>query len=290
MKKIFFLTLMAIFLPLILFAFVGCMKKPENKADYGPEVPMNEIRKAVDAVAPPDLYSMRKGQFVSIDESQVIDTQLPLTYYQRLDKVVGYDVVGDITTLTFDITTNELVDGKWVPFSLSNIPVSYKNTSILFQSTDVKSLATRTKKSSGLSLMSLKKQDEEVKKKVTYHNLTQETGVMPVPPAVSKQTDCGGLSELACKNGLRYIQVKFDRVIWDTEDHGTKTAMTFIYSADAPTYVYSWDDMNALEITNQIKTCAQTWVELDAGGGNKQTVPVLQCAEVRDFHFGQVSP
>lgn len=294
MKKIFFLTFVAITLPLVLLAFVGCMKKPEIKADYGPEIPITDIQKSIKDVAPPDIYSMRKGQYVSIDETQAIDVQIPITRAQRLDEITNFQdgTTTDgqpIGTLTFRVTLSELIDGKWNQSIQDNLNVSYlKNIATSAASTEV--LARKLKENSGLSIQSLKKMDAVSPVKVTYHNLTQETGVMPVPAAVSKQADCGGLSDLACKNGLRYIQVKFDRVVWDSDTHGTKTSLTFIYSSDIPTYVYDWSNMNELEITNQIKTCAQVWVEVDTGQESKQTVPVLNCAEVRDFHFGEITP
>ena len=295
MKRLLFLTFLAITLPLVLFAFVGCMKKPEVKADYGPEVPLTEIQKAVNDQAPPDIESIKKGQYVSLDETQAIDVQSSFTYYQRLDEVTNFSLSGNITTLTFRITTNELLDGKWTESVQDNMNVAYRNVPATAVPSALSSVGVSPHNiigtKSALSIQSLRKADAAAAKKITYHNLVREMGITPIPQAVAKQADCGGLNAQVCSSGLRFLKIKFDRVIWDSEEHGTKTTMTLTYSPDIPTYIYSWDDLTSdLEITNQLKTCAQSWIEIGNGSGGKQTVPVMNCAEVRDFQFGSDTP
>ncbi len=288
MKRILFLTVIAITLPLILFAFVGCMKNPELKADYGPKVTSEKIGEALNEGAELRPETIKMDQYVSLEGYMGIDTRPPETTYQRLDEVVKYEQPvqdGKIYSVaTFNVTTRELVNGGWKEYKLGNLGLVV----------DVKPVATtafqsRDTKESGLTIQSIQRLAAAAPEKYTFHNLTKESGVMPVPAAVSSRPDCGGLPEMVCRNGLRYVKVKFDQVYWETPDHGIKTAFTLISSSDVPTYIESWDNLNpednSLRVTNQIKGCGQTWMEL-SDGTNKQTVPVMNCMELRDFQFG----
>ena len=118
--------------------------------------------------------------------------------------------------------------------------------------------------------------------KVTYHNLKREDGFMPVPQVVASRPDCGGVKN--CSQGLRFVRVSFDRVVWETAEKGTKTNYRFTYSSDIPTYVYDWLPGDVYP-TNQIDSCAQTWVEV-SNGTQTQVVPVRECMEITDFQFG----
>lgn len=288
MKKIFLLTFIAITLPLLLFAFVGCMKKPEIKADYGPEVAISDIQKSINNQTTPDLESIKLGQYISLDETQAIDVQSPFSYYQRLDEVTNYENKDGVTKLHFKVTTNELIDGKWTATTQDDLPVFFKNakTTAINSLFEFKFLTANNSKNL-LTIESVRKSDAAAGKKITYHNLVEETGITPIPPSVSKKPDCGGLSAIICGSGLRFYRVKFDKVTWDSEEHGTKTTFTFTYSPDVPTYIDSWDNMaEGLSVTKQVRGCVQTWLEIDNGSGGKQTVPVQNCAELRDFQFG----
>lgn len=300
MKKVLFLTVLAIILPLFLFTFVGCMKNPEMTTDYGPETSIEDIQKSIGNDAPLELERIRAGQYVSIDETQVIDIQAPMTYYQRLDEVTSYSQEEGITKLHFNITTNELLDGKWKQTVQSNVPLFFRTENSL-PATPLLSPLSRSKLSAfqsndgsqGLTLQSLRKMASTSKKKVTFHNFSKDMGVMPIPRSVAAKADCGGLPTQICQSGLRFIRIKFDQVIWENETAGTKTALTFVYSPDIPNYIHSWDNMNPadneLYFTNQIRYCQQRWVEIESGNG-KQNVPVLACSEIRDFQFGKDNP
>lgn len=299
MRRLLLLTAIAITLPLLLFTFVGCMKKPDNQTNYGPEISLQKIQESIGNETPLDFRSIKKGQYISLDETQTVDIQAPLTYYQRADEVT--DLIKEnskdnkeiYTFGIFSVKTQELVDGTWKDSLLSNLGVGLyadpiSPTPMAITTNTRKKEAARTEY--GLSILSLQKLDATSEKRRTYHNLSRETGSMPIPPAVANQPDCGGLPEMVCRNGLRYLKIKFDIVDWDSETHGIKTAVTYIYSSDIPTYVSSWDnlnpqDPNAIYFTNQLKGCAQTWIELP-NGTSKQTVPVMRCSEIRDFQFG----
>jgi hypothetical protein len=118
---------------------------------------------------------------------------------------------------------------------------------------------------------------------VTYHNLKREEGYTAVPLLVKNKSDCGGVKD--CNKGLRFLRVSFDRVIWDSDDHGNKTTYHITYSPDIPTYIADWSHPEGMYPTNQLQFCVQSWVEVTSGN-QTQVVPVQQCADMRDFQFG----
>ncbi len=291
MKKMMIYSILAIGLPLVIFGFVGCMKPPNLTPNYGPEATIESIQKAISSDAPMDPLSIKKNQYVSIDETQVIDTQVPTTISQRLDQVVAYEDKPDQVNLSFKVDMKELLHGNWQQstqtYSLAigkdRAPTAISGATTANLTLNQKIAKALSENKPALSIQSLKKLDAKSPLRVTYHNLKREQGLMPTPEIVKSHPNCGGV--LKCDLGLRYLRVTFDRVVWDSDVHGTKTAYQIIYSPDIPTYIHDWDSMEELYMTNQYQTCAQVWLEID-NGGQKQTVPILQCAIMRDFQFG----
>lgn len=284
MKRLISLSLMAALLPAAFFIFTGCMKKPETTRDYGPEASLDDIQKAISDDAPMDLNKLKAGQYVSIDETQVVNTQIPATIAQRVDEITGFADLPTYVSLDFKVTWRDYVNGAWKestqPFTLA----IGKGADVAATSSS-KSLQTLTTSRSAaqVSIQSLQKMDAAAPLKVTYHNLKREIGRVPVPEIVKSHPNCGGVEN--CAAGLRYLQVSFDRVIWESEDNGTKTTFKITYSQDIPPYIHDWDDTSTLYFTNQLQTCAQTWLTV-SDGDQSQIVPVLQCLDVRDFKFG----
>lgn len=285
MTKLLSYILLAIFLPVLVFS--GCMKKPEPNKDFGPEVSLDEIQQAIGTDAPMDLNRLKAGQYVSLDETQVINTQIPTVISQRVDEITAFADHPTHVTLDFKVTLKELVNGAWKestqPFSLG---IEKANSSASSLSTA--SLKSKKNSAGNVSIQSLKKQDGESAYRVTYHNLTKVVSRMPVPETVKAHGNwCGSddLNTSPCPPTLGYLQVSFDRVIWDSDDNPTKTIFKITYSPDVPPYIHDWDNTNELYFTNQLQTCAQTWIEI-SDGTQTQTVPVLQCIVMRDFKFG----
>ncbi len=284
MRKFLMFTFIAILAPVILFAFLGCMQKPDHTPDYGPQVAMEDIQKAVFDNVPPNPLGMKLDQYVSIDLTQVIDTRPPVTLSQKMDKIVAYDPTTNPSEIkwTFLVDTNELNEnGVW-----QNSKQYYD---LVYQKDSQKSLSfsqdirATPSKMTAYTLKALAAEDATKPVKVTYHNLQREDGYMPVPLLVQNRPDCGGVKD--CTKGLRFIRISFDRVIWDTEVHGTKTSFRVTHSPDIPTYLVGWGDPEGLSFSNQFQFCMQTWLELSEGQ-QKQVVPVQQCADMRDFQFG----
>lgn len=291
-NRIIWLTLVAILAPVIVFGFLGCMKKPDHTPDYGPEVTFAQIQEAWENDMPPETLTMRKGQYVSIDVVQVIDHQAPVLLSQRLDEITDRaDVVGGpsqdqtlAVSWDFSVVRNDLqADNTWKQSK------DYPRLELDLSEADVQSFAakaTGTPAKGIYTLSGLRTLDNETPLKITYHNLKREDGFMPVPVDVKNQADgdCGGLAN--CDRGLRYMQISFDRVVWDRPDKGIKTTYKISYSADIPTYIFDWSNPDDIYPTNQLQFCAQTWLELESGS-QTQIIPVLQCANMRDFQHGK---
>lgn len=280
MKKFAWLTMLAILLPVLLFGFIGCMKKPDHTPNYGPEVTWEDIQKAAINDMPPDPMQMKEGQYTSIDITQTIDVQMPMTLSQRLDRILKRTDTTTEANLEFEVKLNELdASGTWKQ------SIDYPKLSILKDSAQstVQNVQAKSAKIGAMSLKALKATDQQTPVKVTYHNLEREDGFMPVPILVQNQPDCGGLKD--CAKGLRYMRLSFDRVVWETDAKGTKTAYRITFSPDIPTYVADWNDPEGLAPSNQFQFCFQTWLEIQ-NGSQTQVVPVQQCADMRDFQHG----
>ena len=70
----FFLTFAALVIPFLFFVFLGCIKTPEHKADYGPEVSEDEVDEALYKLGTPSPLLIEKGEFAYSVYSQAIDT------------------------------------------------------------------------------------------------------------------------------------------------------------------------------------------------------------------------
>lgn len=294
-KKIIYCTLA------INSLFMGCMKKPELKPDYGPEVSIDKIQGAVSQHSFADATSIYKGQYVSLDQTQVIDTQMPMTVYQRLDQVKDRQEDSNYYYLSFHVKQNEYQSGgtfKQSEQDYNNLVLAKEQST---QALDSKQSATPENQTTSVqqvldsstyvpqqvfqptSVGKIKTMDSGSTLKVTYHNLSESNITIPVPSNIRQKPNCGGVKN--CDAGLRLYVVSFDRVVWDADDHGIKTTYRFTYSPDIPTYIHDWDNLGGLYFTNQFETCMQIWMEITQNN-QTQTVPVRQCIGVSDFQFG----
>ena len=233
---------------------------------------------------------MKKGQYISLDVTQSIDGQPPLTMLQRLDEILERTETSERIDWQFHVTQNQLVDssGTWKQTKDVYDIGMEKDPSTAIAAISGTALSVTDKKMNIYSLKGLQAEDEQSPTKVTYHNLKREDGYMPVPLLVKNHQDgkCGGVQN--CDKGLRYVRVSFDRVIWDRPDKGIKTAFTFTYSADIPTYIADWDSPSSMAPSNQIQSCAKTWMEIESGSMT-QVIPIQQCADIRDFQHGSTT-
>ena len=287
MKKVTLLTLIAILIPLIVFGFLGCMKKPDTTPNFGPEVSFADIQKVAVIDTPPDPETIKKGQYISLDVTQTIDQQPSITLSQRSDEVTLRDD-SDPTRIewNFHVKMNELDSTQHWKSWEQDFPIAYSKA-------QVANLQVKTKSNmpgGRISAYSMKalSTDDQTQPKVTYHNLSRIDGYLPVPSIVQSHPNCGGVRD--CAKGLRYTKITFDRVVWDSDNHGNITTYSITYSPDIPTYIADWSDPSSeypsTYPSNQLQFCAQTWIDVE-NNGQTQSVPVQQCADIRDFQFGK---
>jgi hypothetical protein len=271
---------------LLVFLLVlsACVKQPELKADYGPAVSISDIQKAAFSMAPPDPYSIRKGQFISMDEYQVVDSKPPTTFFQRSDEVTAISEDSTTVKMSFKVNLQELdAQGQWKtstqPYNLTFL----KSNSVAEALAYFQTLNTKNESEVQAYTINKLRTLDATKPKVTYHNLKSTEGTFDTPGSVLSKPNCGNITN--CKTKMRYTEISFDRVVWSSDDIGEKTSIRYIYSPDMPTYIEDWTNEDGIYFTNLYKSCAQVFKSFSQGG-QSQVVPILGCAEIRDFQFG----
>lgn len=309
MKKFLFITFLAVIIPFIVFGFIGCVKAPSTVIDYGPENSAADVQDAVNDVvqnaAPTAPLSILKDQYIYVEHSQAIDVYSPTLISQRADTITDRTDTDTTFSLGIDIQLNELQPDGTMQFSRSHSDLNglEKNPAPPSQAPTVTSLSSSQTANNlpsiqqlttphlvtiqDYSLHSIKTQEENPDPKVTYHNLKRSSGIMPVPPLVKARTDCGGIAN--CNAGIRYVQLSFDRVVWDDSGNGTKTSIEYLFSPDIPTYVYDWANSDDLFFTTQLSECAQQWIAQTTNDTTRY-IPVRDCRDLEDFRFGPPTP
>jgi hypothetical protein len=273
---------------LSLFALTSCMKKPDFAVDPGPEFSIEQINQAAERDMPALPETVLKGQVVSLDAYQVIDTLSPVTIWQRSDLVTDQSEDSDKFHWSFQVDMREKDAGtnEWKLSQQNYGPMCIEK---IEHACDTQTESTKAAEPSRpirpYTLQGMKALDAENPYKVTYHKLVREDGFLPVPQAVANRPNCGGV--VNCAQGLRYVRISFDRYIWVSEENPTRTSFRFTYSSDIPVYINDWDllALGEASLTNQVDFCAQTWVTV-TNNGQTQIVPVRECMEVTDFQFG----
>lgn len=298
MKKIATLTLIAILLPMLVFAFLGCVKKPDHVPNFGKQVTFDDVQSAIkEAVvdfAPTEELLIKEGQFTYLEMVQNIDVQSPLLIMQRGDTVVDLGSDAQFNKLDFVIELNERTASGSMNFSRfpSCLRVE-KPTGQFFTCPDEPPSPSSHQASSNeeikepiampdLSFVKILKNDLRPYEKITYHNLVKEYGTELYPDLVRQRPNCGGAAN--CETGMRYMKVQYDAILWDTEDHGIKTIMQYYFSPNVPTYIYDWANPGDIFPARIYRECVQQWVKVQNGDSTRE-VPVRQCRELKDFKF-----
>lgn len=302
---------------LLLSSLSSCMKKPDHTPDYGPEVPLSEIQKASNTGIPalPDV--IQKNQKISIDWFRVIQTNSPITFYQRADTVTLSNAVTSsdggpgfcwdfyVYQRQLDFNTNVWKEAKdtfslaYPSPKLTNCTHAVPNASgspevnlaqaLDFQLMNRPSLAPSGIRALTVQGLAFEAQAADPDIKYTYHKLIRETGEIPLLPALSQNPGwCGrydGNGQPLCPQQLKYVRIGFDRVTHRSGDKDVKVTYRFTYSSDVPTYIYDWQP-GEIFLTNQLESCVQMWVDVKEGD-NSQNIPLRECMQVTDFQFGK---
>lgn len=296
---------------LTIFFSTSCMKKPDHTPDYGPEVPLSEIQKASNTGMPAIPDVIKKDQKISIDWYRVIQTNSPITFFQRADQVTlsqskvssdggpGFCWSFSVKQRQLDFGTNtwkEAIDlfgplaypSAQLTDCTSPAPAELKINSLLGidLSSPVKPMDLR-----GFTIKGLAAEAQAAEPTVhyTYHKLVREEGTMPLLPALTQNPGwCARFDSSGkplCPQQLRFVRIGFDRVTHKDGQKDIKVTYRFTYSSDVPTYIYDWQP-GEIFLTNQLESCIQMWVEVK-DGDNVQNVPMRECMEVTDYQFGK---
>ncbi len=270
MKKILTITCLGILIPILLFAMFGCMKEPDHIPDYGAEVDLEKVEDALDEVMNADPQQIKQGEYSDVNTAVQIDTQPAKDYRRLTTTIINKSLSADQKEFIFSIV-ERLIEYEYTPpkDTSTNTTATLPNpnapaTPASISRTD---FPKPYEMNQTISLKALRKFEENSPARVTYHNLSKESGFRPIPAIVKMKEDCGGL--LHCDRDLRTLTVKFDRVVWESENRGVRTRFMFIVSPDVPFFSY------------QLLGCAQSFVDYQG-----RVVPVTQCDEVVDFNYG----
>lgn len=291
----------------ISLAFVGvgilnaCMKDPELKPSFGPEVSSQEFSESLNQVEVPDPYTIKKDEYAYFIRSTVLQDQV----YQ-LDKRWAYTVTDktadatdyiitfvketremdgnqeklytaqDSVKLAKEVPASTVIAAATSPESLGRVgsvrPRNLKLSDFVFKPSLIE--GSPIELNSTLTAFSFRPQQAS---RVTFHNLKMETTRIPVPEFVQQRADCGGLSTEKCRASLVAYVMTFDQVIWDG-DQGQRYSVLWVFSPDVPYFGSTMFPSPA----GVFKSCGTTQIPFQG-----QRVKVTQCDEIKDFTFGK---
>lgn len=288
--------------PLFVFLVVGCMKDPELKPDFGPEVTNQDYANAISQVELPDPYTIKKGEFAYFTQETYLEGR-PF----NLDKRWAYtvtnkedDVANNQWVFTYSRETREYAGGQ-EKISIDESTARLEKQAPLVDSTNLSPLSQLTintfdnlvsinsqdaKNSFAISevspLTSLSKiQASANEKKISFHNLRVQKGFFPTPEFVQQRANCGGKDPAKCKDPLKVHLLSYDMVDWEQNQ---KFKVEWVISPEAP---YFGSTRLNLAAPNEsfpgvLRSCATTDIPIQG-----QRVRVTQCDELKDFTFGQ---
>ncbi len=274
------------FLAISVLALNACMQKPDPKPNYGPESNPDSINQAF-AEFTNDPSTINKGEFVYLESTFQIASLPPKLSFQLGETVTNKveNSTGWVLTIVQENVMQEnekpvvskterracvpRIKTEDCQVEVFNNPNNQSNQfpqSLNFRLNKNISSPKPIKIKEFLQTLVSEKPIKPTAQRISYHNLIKEDVTFPLPNLVRLRSNCGGLAR--CQN-LRAMSVSVDKVIWESDEKGTKTTFRFIWSPDAPYFA------------SQLLGCAQTWMDIQG-----QTAPVTQCEEVKDFTFG----
>lgn len=278
----------------------GCMKEPELKADFGPEVSSAEFSQKLAQIEGPDPYTIKKDEYAYFIRSTVLQDQV----YQ-LDKRWAYTVTNKTEDandyiFTYVKETREYVgDQEKISQNQTDVRLSKKSSSgsagaAMAVDLSPLRLTAIEKVASGLRRFQFYPRESRTapivqmstltpfafrpasSERVTFHNLKLEKTYVAVPDFVQQRANCGGLSDEKCRSALKAYVLTFDQVQWQG-DQGQRYSALWIFSPDVPYFGSTMFPSPA----GVLKSCGTTQIPFQG-----QRVKVTQCDEIKDFTFG----
>lgn len=245
---------------LSLLAGTSCLQEPNLKTENGPEVPAQDVQKAIlDAWENADFNSIKKDEFIYLEQDQKIASLDPKIVYKESSQILDRtEADANTWRYRFLIRSQAFENGSFKPVT------AYENTIDMPKSPSLTSLS-RSKASFPDSVEALQKSMAEgrvglassggnnhylgiltiqnmlaqcVKSEewdVTCHNLRVSQTVGAPPAAVVNEPNCAGIPN--CQ--IRYRKIAFDLVVnLKDEDSGSVRTEKVIYemtiSPDVP--------------------------------------------------------
>lgn len=276
MRKFLFLTLAATLIPAFLFVLMGCMKTPEVKKDFGPEVAPSAIAEAKASAMSNSVLMMKVGEYASYNIDVKYENMSSITAYQIVEKISQRKEFPDYIHYVITRTNNkwEADKSSWKSWN-DEYAVDVDKAPNLAKLLSVESpLRPRNSifpegQASDLLAQQMKAFDEASPSKITYHNLKKVAVSIPFPIEPMKRPDCGGVDKQKCGLPLRAWAISYDRVL-HYEKTWEKQSWIYYISSDVP------------YLAGIVSACVSgTFVISD------QLIGTLQCQGLTDFQYGQ---
>ena len=277
--------LMALMVPFVLSALLGCIKAKEEPADLGPEVSPDSIDLALSKAINGAYLDPAVGQYTTYSITRRLETEeqvkvMGATKVEVMDKVEDPATPDEVkfnlriikSTLLPDYTswettqteeplilkkgnsTTAAVDSILAMHEKSNPAFRMRGPAIANSSGSVSAAAKPIRRS--------------------YHRLRETNAEIDPPQGIKNRPGCGGLSP--CKIPVHYVQ--YDLVEWYSDSEFRKLNFDLGFSSATPYLPFgqrdSIDRFNGLLITNCVAFQAQV---------TGRTVFVRDCSSIEDL-------
>jgi len=283
-------------------ALCACMKTPEINKDFGPEVPAESLKDALNQAQIESTYlsvqNIKQGEFAYTEKTSQIENLYPIVFRQRGDTVskkvedekkIMYTITRELRELDSAghmqgshsssdaclAKTHGGCDQKDLVGSTAPDVPSVLNPITMFSVRDNPSPPPDFGIAAGhLQDLSWRAITTHSGDSIhwTYHKLRKIYSSINTPSLVQMRPDCGGRKN-PCSSPMQTVEVRFDEVDWTTEKYPVKYSYVLIFSPEAPFFA------------SQVMSCGSTTVPF-----RNQRVALLQCETVKDFTAGHDTP
>ncbi|MGE0763977.1 MAG: hypothetical protein AB7N80_11915 [Bdellovibrionales bacterium] len=281
-------AVVALGLPIFLALVASCIKAPELKqGDLGPQASDEDLERVISkALYGIDPWKTSVGQQVVYDFNARIENEEQVRPIVRLTQTLLARVESaDKKKLTLTIQSHEK-DASTGQVEKSEANTDYelgdgatamtlRNSDRPFDTMNLRRLISDGGLTQVMKFFALNELGgprtaaERPIKKVTYHNLFEDSGIMAPPSAVQAKPNCGGVAN--CQ--MRYFQIDYDEASWYSDTEFDVRKWHFIISRDAPFMGYIFERCLASMVT-----------------GADRRYYVRQCQFTRDFSFANALP
>lgn len=270
---------------LLLGLTAGCIKEPNKKLVYGPEVTQQQVASELDqAIGVSDSPALiRKNEFVGRETTRMIRGR-PVLDILNTTEVTVVDRLE--TTTQWQIKEVEKIQ-NYSPGDPTQTPPPivredhkcWSKETLEQVECDVVPSPVRTLAAAGLIENQLKpfshfqQSATSADKTVSYHNLTVNKLKAAPPGAVAQDTQCQGIPD--CQ--INITQIEFDRVTWTDTPEGYKIHYSIKISQDVP------------QLSRFLESCQQGSVQVLQPGQSAENAPrylVTFCEAVKNFIRG----